>query len=456
MTMTPLRLFPLKEEIAFMGVITGVGATIIFFPLLLRFPPILRKIRTLHTTPLSDVPGCPEHYDEAFTSALFTLPDPNNYLSVYSYIPLDEGVRFRHPRMPVCRYFSLSLYAGLFDPVQDQVPPSLCDMDLVYNLDESFDVAICDEEERPADISPANWLPRHGVRDGLLVVRRYGTLPGQRLDMPSFHSMGPSTPKELKPAHHSFSGPHYAEKAPSHRFQRLLRVLAYLGSVACALLLAGRWSAAEITAVLLVAGAMPAILLHLLYARGRRKAKRVLSDRAYKVNEFTDPPEARVYDADSPKAHPNHKYFSCPFDARKGDLLITGRIFPGKQRMWTFVVYDECGLPQYQHFTDETLRTSPGAKPHLPGAGRGRKGTEEPRALDGGKELAGLAYRLVLTTDMRRHSGREENVVDVSRIPQGLVLLRLIYPETREVFERSKPSVTVLCTEDARGHRKQA
>lgn len=367
--MTPLCLFPLKEETVFMGVIIGVGATIIFFPLLLRFPPILRKLRTLHTTPLSDVPGCPEHYDEAFTSALFTLPDPNNYLSVYSYLPLDEGIRFRHPRMPVCRYFSLSLYAGLFDPVQDQVPPSLCDMDLVYNLDGSFDVAICDEEERPADISPANWLPRHGVRDGLLVVRRYGTLPGQRLDMPSFHSMGPGTPKELKPAHHSFSGPHYAEKAPSHRFQRLLRLLAYLGAVACALLLAGRWSAAEITAILLVAGAMPAILLRLLYARGRRKAKRVLSDRAYKVgirawlspparspapqrvrtpdllswlasallaylfrltvvfgfpplnpqvNEFTDPPEARVYDADSPKAHPNHKYYSCPFDARQG------------------------------------------------------------------------------------------------------------------------------------------
>ena len=58
----------------------------------------------MHYAPLSDVPGCPEHYDEALICALNTLPDPNNFLSAYSYLPLDDGVRFRQPKMPKCRF----------------------------------------------------------------------------------------------------------------------------------------------------------------------------------------------------------------------------------------------------------------------------------------------------------------------------------------------------------------
>lgn len=53
-----------------------------------------------------------------------TLPDPNNFISAYSYLPLAGGVAFTC-RMPKCRYYSVSLYAGLYDPVQDKVPPSL-------------------------------------------------------------------------------------------------------------------------------------------------------------------------------------------------------------------------------------------------------------------------------------------------------------------------------------------
>ncbi len=36
-------------------------------------------------------------------------------------------------------------------------------------------------ETRPADGEKGarNWLPSQGVTDGLLVIRRYGTLPGQ-------------------------------------------------------------------------------------------------------------------------------------------------------------------------------------------------------------------------------------------------------------------------------------
>jgi len=127
--------------------------------------------------------------------------------------------------MPKCRYFCLSLFAGLYDPVQDRLPPCIADHELVYNKDGSFDIAVSDEEDRPADIPASNWVPRQGVRDGLLVIRRFGVLPGQRVKTPSFWSMHADSPKQLKPTYTTYSGPHYAEKAPGHRFNRSLNLV---------------------------------------------------------------------------------------------------------------------------------------------------------------------------------------------------------------------------------------
>ena len=264
---------PLSLEVLGLGFFLGIGSIFTFSPLLLRFLPGLRRALFMHNTPLSDVPGCPEHYDEALICALCTLPDPNNFLTVYSYLPLDDGVRFRHPKMPKCRYFSVSLYAGLYDPVQDKVPPGSADHELAYNDDGSFDIAICDEEDRPTDIPVSNWMPRQGVRDGLLVVRRYGTLPGQRLDMPSFWTMHADGPRQIKPTYTTFSGPQYAEKAPGHRYNRLLNLLKYLGMTYAVLLLGGRWTMAEVNVMILLAAAMPAGLLQACYAKGLKRAK---------------------------------------------------------------------------------------------------------------------------------------------------------------------------------------
>lgn len=260
---------PSSSEVLVLGLLLGIGAIVVFMPVILRFLPGLRLMASSRT-PVSDSPGCPENYDEALISALHTWPDPNDFLSAHSFT-LKDGIRFRHPKMPKCRYFSLSLYAALFDPVQDKLPPCICDHELTYNEDGSFDIAICDEDDMPADIPVSNWMPRQGVRDGLLVVRRYGTLPGQRIDMPSFWSMHADKPREVKPAYTSFSGPQYAEKAPEHRLNRLLRLLAYLGVSYSFLLLGGRWSLAQVHVMIILAAAIPAGFLQVLYQRGRKK-----------------------------------------------------------------------------------------------------------------------------------------------------------------------------------------
>lgn len=64
-----------------LGLALGVGNIFIFYPLLLRFLPILRYYAPLHHRPISDIPGVPEGYDDAVKSAIMTLPDPNNFIS---------------------------------------------------------------------------------------------------------------------------------------------------------------------------------------------------------------------------------------------------------------------------------------------------------------------------------------------------------------------------------------
>jgi len=263
----------LNAEVLAVGLLLGIGAIFIFFPLLLRYIPGVRRTLAVNGLPLSDVPGCPEQYDDALICALCTLPDPNSFLSGYTYLHLEGGIRFRHPKMPKCRYFSLCLYPSHYDSLQDKVPPSLCDHEIVYNEDGSFDVAICDEESRPADIPATNWLPRNGMRDGLLVVRRYGTLAGQRIDMPSFWTMHADSPKQLKPTYTTYSGPQYAEKAPGHCYDRLLNLLRYLGMAYAVLLLTCRWSVAEVNVMVLLAGAAPICFMRLLYKNALRKAR---------------------------------------------------------------------------------------------------------------------------------------------------------------------------------------
>jgi hypothetical protein len=260
---------PSSGEVLVLGLLLGIGGIIAFMPVIFRFLPGLRLLASSRT-PVSDSPGCPEHYEEALICALNTFPEPNDFLSAHSFT-LKDGIRFRHPTMPKCRYFSLSLYAALLDPVQDKFPPCICDHELAYNEDGSFDIAICDEEDRPADVPPSNWMPRQGVRDGLLVVRRYGTLPGQRIDMPSFWSMRADKPRQVKPSYTTFSGPQYAEKAPEHRLNRLLRLLVYLGAFYSLLLVGGRWSLAQVHVMILLGAAIPAGFLQILYQVGLRK-----------------------------------------------------------------------------------------------------------------------------------------------------------------------------------------
>lgn len=127
------------------------------------------------------------------------------------------------------------------------------------------------------------------------------------------------------------------------------------------------------------------------------------------------------FDSASARPHPQHKYFVLAFDARTHDVAIKGSVLPREQKYWDLCIYDAFGLPHFQCFTDETVVF----------ASEKASGDE------------GRMYQVILTRDPRAWEG-EANVVDVSKAPEGAVLVRLIYPESDEVFQRSKPEVEVL------------
>lgn len=127
-------------------------------------------------------------------------------------------------------------------------------------------------ESRPAagEKGARNWLPSQGIRDGLLVIRRYGTLPGQLVECPAFRRR--SDGALLKPAHRTYSGAHYAEAHGNHRFARLVRVLRVMAAAYLALVLLSPMPLAHVNAAVAIAGLMPVGLNYLLYRVGRRRA----------------------------------------------------------------------------------------------------------------------------------------------------------------------------------------
>ena len=173
-----------------------------------------------------------------------------------------------------------------------------------------------------------------------------------------------------------------------------------------------------------------------------------------------------------------------------GDIVIDGLIFPGQQKMWTLVVYDEHGMPHYHTLTDETIHSTPtttklaaagtaffsssrtnsttsssssssittrsGNKSIIRRGTRSRQaGEEDEICRPEGRGESARAYRVVLTKDILRYPQGGGNVVDVSGLPRGFVILRFIYPRSKNVFSQSQPSVTLVQVDDEKGISRQ-
>lgn len=127
------------------------------------------------------------------------------------------------------------------------------------------------------------------------------------------------------------------------------------------------------------------------------------------------------FDVNSPRPHPEHKYFFIGYNTTKNDVVIKGRIVPGGQKFWDLSIHSIYTIPHFHTFTDETIVSS-----------KEEVGGDERRS-----------YRIVLTRNPKAWA-KEANVVDVSKQVKGVVVLRLVYPTSDAVFQQSRPEVNVL------------
>jgi hypothetical protein len=119
------------------------------------------------------------------------------------------------------------------------------------------------------------------------------------------------------------------------------------------------------------------------------------------------------------------RYFVFEFRPDMGDIRVSGQIELEAQKIWTFCLYDEQGVPLAHRFCDETI---------LPSTTTTVKGATV------------LNYTVLLTREPRYHLDRgERNVVDTSHFTRrGVGIVRLIYPRDQATFEAAKPSIQVL------------
>jgi FkbM family methyltransferase len=137
-----------------------------------------------------------------------------------------------------------------------------------------------------------------------------------------------------------------------------------------------------------------------------------------------------------------NSYFVFAFDARQGDVVVEGLIFPSNQKFWSFVVYSSYGIPGFHCYTDDTITYATTTK--------GKANISSSKTQSGSD--GGRVYRITLTKNMQKHVSTE-NVIDVSGQPTGAVVVRFIFPESDAIFQLSKPTVRLVTAETETAER---
>lgn len=130
----------------------------------------------------------------------------------------------------------------------------------------------------------------------------------------------------------------------------------------------------------------------------------------------------------SARPHPKHRYYVIEYVTNQDqDVQISGKIFNSKMKFWTLCCYDQYGIPLLHNYDCETI------KPCDRGGG------------GGGSKHDMTDYTVTLTScGTKPIASYPGNAIDVSKAPTGIVLVRVIYPDTEEVFINSKPQVKLV------------
>lgn len=423
------------------ALVLGVINLIIYVPMFFRL--LFRKKPWAHAEITSDIPGNPHVFNNLVISLFQTLPEPNNFNLVWTRVPLEEDLIVRG-KIPHSRMSSFSVYGEGSDGVPNTI--ELCsNIDPVHR---DFEVVLTKYPEKFSKdgklvMDTKDW------KFGMCVMRNYLVPPGAEVYTPEVitaSSASSSTPTIIREAQQLVSGPANLHLDLSPYFKRLQQFLLVNGGVwlinGIFKLFKKRFFLKNML-VTLAGMAVCALIQLLLYQLAKKNLRKFVDEFCQKENELylTSLKES------SKGSQPSrlHRYWIMRYEIpEQQELQVTGRIDPKNQQYWSFVIYDEYGIPLPQFPYDLNVQKIP-------------EGTEDDAIYryDIRMKNYGKVGNRISREYLHSQKGSNTTPIDVSKASKGYVLFRLVHPTNDGAVEFSKPSTSLLVSNHSTSSTKQ-
>lgn len=423
---------------ALLGVPLGIG---LFIVLESMTSVVLRKVfGWVPKAPwwVSNIPGTPTQFSTVLTCFVGPFPELNDFNAIQMSAPVDKPLVLRGTPPTHCRYWSFQAF--LYGVKTHKTEQTLRDTQITLDDDGSYTVVLSKAAHKPAWAT--NWIPIPDDHDACILCERcYAPKPGVRFLAPDMHPY-PTGPDGQPPQFPSAAAAvaaipaqpvQWQSRVPgmwaghspltAHGHQSLRQRKA--AGICLALLVLWPCTEQALTAVLVALGVVK-VLTFLAMQRVEKKHRVMVVDERHLV------PNVSVHAQDPKgelKGHPRHLYYTLPFDARQGDVRIKGFI-RGAFTYTSVIAYGWDSMPVPNFHYDETLISDATAA-------KGQSG-KEPCP----KDMKDDKFTVFLTTKPTNQGLRNE--IDVTGKAEGLVLIRLIYPDTDEEIQRCLPTMQAV------------
>jgi hypothetical protein len=406
---------------------------------------------------VSNIPGNPTSLDHLLAAFFGPFPEMNDFNSVLTQIPFNQGPVLLHGFPPRCRYWSFQVFL----PGAKTNSPKQClrDTEVTLGPDGSYTVVLAMVAKKPK-WPGMNWIEiPDGTTKGILCLRCYCPRSGEAFKAPdvwfaaSAAVQGAASAAACVVAAGSHLGsperlgdsvrvpgmfPAQVGVGAPHRRLALAVVLNAALLAASALpgsplpgLTAGGACAPLSLGLSLPLGALVGVALHWLAWRYVRRVYR----RTPLFQGLTPNTTVLVPDPKGDlKGHPNHLYYTLPYDATTRDVKVQG-VRRGAFTYTSVHAYGWSSLPppngQFKY--DDTLWPDDCA-PLVDDLRMSNMGSSRSRLDD--------RFTVYLTTQPTFRP--RVNEIDVSEEPTGVCVIRMIYPESQAEVERCTPTIRAI------------
>lgn len=396
-----------------------------------------------------------------------TLPEPSNFNICWTGLPLHEPIRIRG-ELPPARINSLTIY-----PRASSDPPATLDLEtlpqtstvgrermidvvLTSSPSSSPSTASSTSKEKDSD----NQLYRRGVltypdhwKGGFIALRNFSVPNGTRVVTPEITRLRDG--KILRKSEVLVAGITSITNVELNKVRRVL-LFNLLSCFACFY-----FSILPTLELILTVHFMGALIGYLCSSSFFYLGMKGLAKHIQTISPV--PHELKLADIEhaSTASQPSqeHRYWLMKYNTKKinYDLIIQFRIKSSYQKYWSLVVYDVYGIPIQQFVNLENVIW---LNKNKKSEKKNEKEEEEecfislrltrfpPRSSDSSLVLQDQTIQ----DDMKAMTLKSPNIlfghstIDITSVPIGYVIFRIVHPTTSKVIEYSQPTVKLAKT----------